>query len=152
MPVPELVRPVAPRPKPVRPEDRLPPQERAAFDAACNAKMVLNGMLVDKSELTPLTGFIRSQAKVTGTEHPIEGLMLELAERKHTDRPVPVNMEMRPGLWNGTGEEVFLRDYASNLEQGTIVRLYAKEAEAIKSYRTFVVAQDLTCEKWTKLR
>jgi hypothetical protein len=136
----------------VAPADRIPPQERAAFEAARETKMVLNGALVDRRELATLTGFFRSKAKVTGEDRASDGLMLELAELKKTDRPIPAHMVMRPGLWQGTGEEVFLRDYSTDAERDSLLRVSAKEGEQVRGYRTFFVAQDLTYEQWKKLR
>ncbi len=132
--------------------DPVPPQERAAFDAACAAQMVLNGALVDKSALMMLTGFYRAKAQVTGETRASEGLMVELANRKQPARPVPENLELRPGLWDGTGQEVFLRDYSPHIEPGMLLRVYAKEGDPIKGCRTFYVAQDLTYDLWKKLR
>ncbi len=140
------------QPKRPAPKDRIPPQERPAFEAARDQKMVVGGELTDKSALVQLTGFIRAKATVTGEERETTGTMLELAKRKKTERPIPANLEMRPGLWEGTGEEVFLRDFVPEVERDSLWRGFGQEADPIRGYRTFVIAEELTYEQWKKRR
>lgn len=155
-PVAPAVEPVQPPPPPPPVVARIPAQERAAFQQARRAHMVVAGALVKRSQLTELTGFCRSRASVgRGEGEPVvEGWIVELARRKPSDRPVPAEMQNRPGLWETTGVEVFLSGYtpSSTGETDTVVKVTAREGEIIRGYRTFTAAEELTYELWQRLR
>ncbi len=55
-------------------------------------------------------------------------------------------MRMRPGLWERTGEEVFLRDYQLETPLGELVHLYGVEKDPVKKMRSFVVGTELASE------
>lgn len=138
-----------PSPEPVPPK---PVVTNPGFDLARNQKMVLDGALVNRDQLTVLVGFVRQKARIKEDDVETAGVILELANRKNGGANAPTIMEMRPGLWEGTGAQVFLRGYPQDTERDSLIRVYARAGEDWSGYRTYHVAQELTLNQWKKLR
>lgn len=125
-------------------------QRRREAEAERARWAVLGGVLLPKSELVELVGFVRSraEARVRG-EVVLRGTVVELAERRNPKQEIPAHMVMRPGLWKGTGERVFLKDYVFSGEVGELVRVWGREmAEPVAEMRAFEVAREPTAAEW----
>jgi len=104
-----------------------------------SGKVRINGEWVEKSQLKELVGFVKFLAEATEDQQVMRGVILELAELRNPDRPIPANLVMRPGLWKPTGEQVLLKHYAHHGQLGDLIRVYGREDDAIKGVRAFVV-------------
>jgi hypothetical protein len=116
-------------------------------------KLVLDGKLVEKSELSQLTGFLMA---VHGDDAEEAGLgrlwVLNLAERRK-DVPVAVQQfELRPALWQATDETIVLINYQALAEEGALVRVFGSETKPINGHRAFIAAKEPSFDEWQKLR
>lgn len=121
--------------------------ELQAFRYANATHVVLNGVLVERTKLTELTGFLSQTKSETGATEWI----IELGQ---LSRDVPKHLELRPGLWKRTGEHVFLKGFKPDdtaLLTG-LVRVYGRELGKKDNFRIFEVGTPLTFEQWRKLQ
>ena len=79
-------------------------------------------------------------------------LVLEVARLRKTKQKIPEYMRMRPGLWERTGEEIFLRDYRLAGPLGELVSVYGVEKDPLKDMRSFVVGTELTADQYRRMR
>ncbi len=107
---------------------------------------VIDGAVVAKTELTQLTGFVRSRAEThDGDQIILRGVVIELAQRRDPTKPIPAYLEMRPGLWQETGERVFLEGYQGSTKIGELIRLWGREKpERVQEMRLFTAAREPT--------
>jgi len=120
-------------------------QERAA--AAEQARWaVLDGALVPRAELTQLTGFVRSRAETRDGDQVVQrGVVIELAQRRDPTRDIPAYLEMRPGLWQETGERVLVVGHGLNPRIGELIRIWGREhPEPVQAMRVFTAAREPT--------
>jgi hypothetical protein len=120
-------------------------QQRAA--AAEQARWaVLDGALVAKAELTQLTGFVRSRAEThDGEQVLVRGLVIELAERRDPTREIPAHLEMRPGLWQPSGERVLVVGCRDHPRIGELIRVWGREEpDRVQAMRVFTAAREPT--------
>lgn len=114
---------------------------------------VADGKLVDISRVTQLTGFlIQAGVDLTTSKGSSQGCVLEIARKRPGAADVPDEMELRPALWQGTGESVWVTSYSPGGEVGTIVRITAAEIERIDGRRAYTLAHEPTYEEWVRLR
>ncbi|MCG3146600.1 MAG: hypothetical protein PCFJNLEI_00031 [Verrucomicrobiae bacterium] len=114
--------------------------------------VVLDGMLVEKSSLTPLVGFLaKERASLSDGTRTYYGAAFDLAERKNGNDNVAAVMELRPALWNRTDERVFLVNYKPMTLPGALMKVYAVEIDPIDQWRTFKVGTDPSFEDWKRL-
>jgi len=146
----DLFKPVKPAPAPVV-ENNSP--EWKQYSQEKNLKVVLDGKLVDKSRLSQLTGFVVATGTLSQTgpdgRSRVPITTLELAQKKNDVAP---SMQMRPGLWKGTGEEVVLLDYKHAGDAGVLLNLFVKETDPVDTSRAFFVGKEPSFEQWLKLR
>ncbi len=116
-------------------------------------KCVLDGKLVEKSELTQLTGFLMAVRGNDADEARLGRLwVLNLAERRK-DIPVTVQQfELRPALWQATDETIVLINYQALAEEGELIRLFGSETKPINGHRAFIAAKEPSFEEWQKMR
>jgi hypothetical protein len=115
-------------------------------------KFVLDGKLVEKSELTQLTGFLMAVRADDADQARLGRLwVLNLAERRKDAPPTAQQFELRPGLWQATDETVVLMNYEALAEEGALVRVFGSETKPINSHRAFIVAKEPSFEEWQKL-
>lgn len=124
----------------------------ATYNRERGAKVVLDGKLVDKETLTPLTGFlVKERASLDDGKQKYSGAAFDLAERKADVGKVATAMELRPALWKRTDERVFLLNYQPVTLVGALMRVYAIEVDPIAEWRTFKVGTEPTFEEWKRL-
>ncbi len=151
-PMPGQSAPNTARP-PLPPNRAASPAEQQAFEQDRATKVLLDGKLVEKSRLTELTGFLAySRVDVKDGDRSFFGAIIELARRKPGSQPVAKNLEMRPGLWERTGQSAVLLNYVPDVEEGLLVRVYGTEIAPITDSRAFVVGRELTFSDWKGLR
>lgn len=86
-----------------------------------------------------LTGFlVKTGEPFLENGHRQEGALLELAKPRGT---LPANplYHLRIGLWERTGEFVFLKGFTTDTEPGLLVRLRAVPAGEVRGLRAFTV-------------
>jgi len=144
------------RPPAVRPPVRTVPATAAPADATAHhpepapapaaapppgpsPARVVNRFLKPAGGTSVVTGFIRSRVTVSDAGRPTAAVVFELAVKKDSARKVPRQLEMRPGLWDGTGAFILLKNYNFDRELDSLVRIRIVETRAIDNYRTFVV-------------
>ncbi len=120
---------------------------QAAFDAARAKYLMFEGQIVRKSSLTKLTGFLHAHAVFEGAEGMIHGVVLQVAQPRQTKQKIPDYMRMRPGLWEPTGEEIFLREYPLEGLLGELVTVYGLEKNPVRNMRSFVVGSELSADQ-----
>lgn len=111
--------------------------------------VLLDGKLVERSMLTPLTGFV---IRITTENGQLQGTTLELAEKRADAKTVSAALELRPGLWRGTGQQVMLRNYDAEVPTGDVIRVFVQETNPLGDTRAFLVAKEPTFEQWQRLR
>lgn len=128
-------------------------REWEAYEKDRASKLILGGELVPRSSLQQLTGFVVSpHVEITVDDKVYKGTSLEIAT-KITDSPVASGaIDLRPGLWKGTGEVVILLDCVPAEEGGMLVRVYGKQSEPIAGKPTFIVGSVPTFDEWKKLK
>jgi hypothetical protein len=115
-------------------------------------KFVLDGKLVEKSELSQLTGFLMAvQGDNTDQARLGRLWVLNLAERRKNVPPAPEQFELRPGLWQATDETVVLINYEALAEQGALVRVFGSETKPVNGHRAYIAAKEPSFEEWQKL-
>lgn len=115
-------------------------------------KFVLDGKLVEKSELNQLTGFLMAVQGDDADEARLGRLwVLNLAERRKDIAPTPEQFELRPGLWQATDETVVLINYEALAEEGALVRVFGSETKPVNGHRAFFAAKEPSFEEWQKL-
>ena len=121
-------------------------RERAAF-------VLLEGKLVERAQLVQLTGIVVKFATIDDdTRSRVPGTVLELAEKRPDAKPVPSQMELRPSLWRGTGQQVYLVRYEPENSAGDVIRVYAKETNPVGEVRAYIVGKEPSFEQWQQLR
>jgi hypothetical protein len=117
-------------------------------------QLILEGKLVAKQTLTPLTGYVvTSQFLVKDGNRSRKATVLELAVRRSGSEEVADAMSLRPALWRSTGEQVLLLDYTPDGEmEGALIRVHGKEIEQKEERRCFLVGIEPGYTEWMKLR
>jgi len=95
---------------------------------------------------------MQARAVFEGEEGIIRGVVLQVARLRKTKHKIPDYMRMRPGLWERTGEEIFLREYPLKGPLGDLVKVYGVEKDLLKEMRSFVVGTELTAEQYQRMR
>lgn len=115
--------------------------------------VLLENKLVERAQLTQLTGIVVKFATIDDeTRSRVPGTVLELTEKRPDAKPVPSQMELRPSLWRGTGQQVYLVRYEPENSAGDVIRVYAKETNPIGEVRAYVVGKEPSFEQWQQLR
>jgi hypothetical protein len=145
-----------PQPQPLpTAEATVSPQQREweAYEKDRASNLILGGALVPRSSLQQLTGFVVSpHVEITVDDKVYKGSSIEIAT-KITDSPAAGGaIDLRPGLWKGTGEVVILLDCVPAEEGGMLVRVYGKPSEPISGKSTFLVGAIPTFDEWKKLK
>ena len=123
-----------------------------AYNIARKTKFVLRDKLVDRSQLTPLVGFVENPVRISDGATNIRGYMFELAEKKDGVPQPSAELSLRPNLWQRTGKRVLLRNYKLQGEPGILVRVYAVSAPDVEDGKSFETAFEPTFEQWKQLR
>jgi len=115
-------------------------------------KLLLDGKLVDRSELTELTGFLMPAQGAAAEDARFGRLwVLNLAEHRKNLPASAQGFDLRPGLWQATEETVVLINYEGSAEDGSLVRVYGSETDPMNGHRAFKIAKQPSYEEWQQL-
>lgn len=120
---------------------------RRAVDAHRSKYAVIDDKVVPVSQLTRLVGFLQARAEVQIGQEKLTGYLLDLARLRNPERHIPAELLMRPGLWEKTGEQVFLKEFQTDELLGSLLELYGLETDPILEHRTFVIGTTPTAQQ-----
>jgi hypothetical protein len=104
-------------------------------------KVVFRNRLVERSSLTPVTGFVvQMSARISDGNRSLRGGLIELADFAGNTNSV-ATLSLRPNLWKRTGKRAFLQDYEPAEGIGILTRIYVSEVKSIGDVRVFHVAK-----------
>ena len=114
-------------------------------------KVVFRNRLVNRDQLTPLTGFVvQGATRLAEGTRSVSGALVELATFAGKTNTTEA-MSLRPNLWRRSGERVLLQDYEPAEGAGMLTRGYGAEMRRIGSVRVFQMAKEPSFEEWKRL-
>jgi hypothetical protein len=113
--------------------------------------VVLRNQLVPRSQLTPVSGFIR-QSRVTTNDgtRAVTGCLIDLAVFSG-DAHTPAAMKRRPKLWSRTGETALLVNHEPPFGVGEMTWVDGEEQPRLGNLRMFQVGREPSFEEWKQL-
>lgn len=126
--------------------------EYRAYQEACAGKLLFHGQLVETGKLTELTGFLVRAEEVIESDVQVRGWVMELARRKAGLPASAAHFDLRPGLWEGTGNFVFLRDFDTERYVGGVARVYGEPDGVVRGLPAYAVGRPPAFQDWKRLR